>query len=133
MLDTIRHDDILELRLDRPPANALDQALIASLRRGVEAAPREGARALVVSGAQGMFSGGLDVPSLVALIRRHDPAERLAQWLTAPGNALRKNTGVMPSDRSAATMPPTRPATVVQPEIRGMAMASAMARGMTRR
>lgn len=29
----------------------------------------------------------LDVPSLLALIRRHDPAERLAQWLTAPGNA----------------------------------------------
>jgi len=29
----------------------------------------------------------LDVPSLVALVRRHDPAERLAQWLTAPGNA----------------------------------------------
>lgn len=28
----------------------------------------------------------LDVPSLVALIRRHDPAERLAQWLLAPGN-----------------------------------------------
>lgn len=29
----------------------------------------------------------LDVPSLVALIRRHDPAERLSQWLLAPGNA----------------------------------------------
>ena len=29
----------------------------------------------------------LDVPSLVALIRRHDPAERLAQWLLAPGHA----------------------------------------------
>ena len=29
----------------------------------------------------------MDVPSLVALIRRHDPAERLAQWLIAPGNA----------------------------------------------
>lgn len=29
----------------------------------------------------------LDVPSLVALIRRHDPADRLAQWLVAPGNA----------------------------------------------
>lgn len=28
----------------------------------------------------------LDVPSLVALIRRHDPADRLAQWLLAPGN-----------------------------------------------
>ena len=29
----------------------------------------------------------LDVPSLVALISRHDPADRLAQWLVAPGNA----------------------------------------------
>ncbi len=28
----------------------------------------------------------LDVPSLVALIRRHDPAHWLAQWLLAPGN-----------------------------------------------
>ena len=29
----------------------------------------------------------LDVPSLLALIRRHDPAERAAQWLVAPGHA----------------------------------------------
>lgn len=29
----------------------------------------------------------LDVPSLVSLIRRHDPAERLAQWLLTPGHA----------------------------------------------
>lgn len=29
----------------------------------------------------------LDGPSLVALIRRHDPAEMLAQWLTSPSNA----------------------------------------------
>ncbi len=29
----------------------------------------------------------LDPPSLVALIRRHDPADRLAGWLVAPGNA----------------------------------------------
>ena len=69
MLDTIRHDDILELRLDRPPANALDPGLIDSLRRGLEAAPAEGARAVVLSGAPGMFSGGLDVPALVKLDR----------------------------------------------------------------
>jgi enoyl-CoA hydratase/carnithine racemase len=69
MLDTIRHDDILELRLNRPPANALDPALIESLLRGVEAAPREGARAVVLSGAPGMFSGGLDVPALLKLDR----------------------------------------------------------------
>lgn len=29
----------------------------------------------------------LDPPSLVALIRSHDPAGRLAEWLVAPGNA----------------------------------------------
>ena len=29
----------------------------------------------------------LDAPSLVALIRRHDPADMLAQWLTSPSNA----------------------------------------------
>ncbi|AEB82873.1 DUF445 domain-containing protein [Alicycliphilus denitrificans] len=29
----------------------------------------------------------LDAPSLVAMIRRHDPAGMLAQWLTAPANA----------------------------------------------
>jgi 3,2-trans-enoyl-CoA isomerase len=69
MLDTIRHDDILELRLNRPPANALDPGLIDSLRRGIEAAPAEGARAVVLSGAPGMFSGGLDVPALVKLDR----------------------------------------------------------------
>jgi len=29
----------------------------------------------------------LDAPSLVTMIRRHDPADMLAQWLTAPDNA----------------------------------------------
>ena len=29
----------------------------------------------------------LDAPSLVAMIRRHDPAEILARWLTSPANA----------------------------------------------
>ncbi len=29
----------------------------------------------------------LDGPSLVTMIRRHDPADMLAQWLTAPANA----------------------------------------------
>jgi enoyl-CoA hydratase/carnithine racemase len=70
MLDTIRHDDILELRLNRPPANALNHDLIASLRRGIEAAPREGARSIVLSGAPGMFCAGLDVPALVKLDRQ---------------------------------------------------------------
>lgn len=66
-----RHDHgaIRELRLERPPANALDPGLVAELRAAIDAAPGEGARALVVSGRPGLFSGGLDVPVLVGLDR----------------------------------------------------------------
>lgn len=69
MLDLIRHDDVLELRLARPPVNALDAGLIRALREAIEAAPRDGARGLILSGRSGMFSGGLDVPSLLQLDR----------------------------------------------------------------
>jgi len=60
---------VRELRLDRPPANALAPDLIAALREAVAAAPAAGARALVLSGAPGRFSGGLDVPLLLTLER----------------------------------------------------------------
>ena len=69
ILETLRHDDIHELRLARPPVNALDAALIRTLRVAVEAAPGEGARGIVLSGRPGLFSGGLDVPALLALDR----------------------------------------------------------------
>jgi enoyl-CoA hydratase/carnithine racemase len=69
MLRRIDHDAILELRLDRPPANALDPGLIAALREAVSEAPAEGAEALVLSGQPGMFSAGLDVPHLLTLDR----------------------------------------------------------------
>ncbi|NCT67030.1 MAG: enoyl-CoA hydratase/isomerase family protein [Rhodanobacteraceae bacterium] len=69
MLELIPHDTIHELRLARPPVNALDPALVRALREAVEAAPRDGARALLLSGAPGMFSAGLDVPALLQLDR----------------------------------------------------------------
>lgn len=69
MLDLIRHDTIHELRLARAPVNALDPALVHALRAAVEGAPGEGARALVLSGAPGLFSAGLDVPALLQLDR----------------------------------------------------------------
>jgi len=65
MITTIDHDSIRELRLSHPPANALSPELIAALGEAVEKAPAEGARALVLSGAPGMFSAGLDVPQLL--------------------------------------------------------------------
>jgi Delta3-Delta2-enoyl-CoA isomerase len=69
MLDIIQHEDIRELRLARPPVNALNPALVKRLREAVEAAPGEGARALLLSGAPGLFSAGLDVPALMQMDR----------------------------------------------------------------
>jgi len=69
MITTLDHGPIRELRLARPPANALSPELIAALATAVTKAPEEGARAIVLSGAPGRFSGGLDVPILIALDR----------------------------------------------------------------
>jgi Delta3-Delta2-enoyl-CoA isomerase len=66
MLLTFDHGPIREVRLDRPPANALSCELIVALREAIEAAPQDGSRALVLSGTPGRFSGGLDVPLLLA-------------------------------------------------------------------
>jgi Delta3-Delta2-enoyl-CoA isomerase len=69
MIQIFDHGAVRELRLDRPPANALSPELVAALRSAVESAPEAGAKALVLSGAPGMFSGGLDVPHLIQLDR----------------------------------------------------------------
>lgn len=69
MITTTDHGPVRELRLSRPPANALSPELIAALGEAVDSAPKEGARALVLSGSPGMFSGGLDVPVLLQLDR----------------------------------------------------------------
>lgn len=69
MLELLQHDSIHELRLARPPVNALDPALVRRLREAVEAAPGQGAKALLLSGAPGLFSAGLDVPALLQLDR----------------------------------------------------------------
>jgi len=65
MLLTIDHGPIRELRLNRPPVNALTAELIVALRKAVEAAPQEGVSALILSGSPGRFSAGLDVPLLL--------------------------------------------------------------------
>lgn len=69
MLETVDHGAIRELRLARPPANALDPALLSALRAALAGARAAGREALVLSGASGRFSGGLDVPALLALSR----------------------------------------------------------------
>lgn len=69
MIELHRHDDIHEIRLARPPVNALDPGLLTTLREAVEAAPGQGARGLVIAGGPKVFSGGMDVPHLLTLDR----------------------------------------------------------------
>ena len=66
MLDILHHDGgITEIRLARPPVNALNHALLSALREAVTQAPRQGARGIVLSGAPGIFSAGVDIPALL--------------------------------------------------------------------
>ncbi len=67
MLQRIEHGEIVELRLHRPPANALDPELVSRLDAALSAAPSEGAAAVVISGTPGMFTGGLDLITLSRL------------------------------------------------------------------
>lgn len=66
-VQTINHGRIRELRLARPPVNALDPALCRALIAGLDQAVAEDMDAVVVSGASGIFSAGLDVPYLMSL------------------------------------------------------------------
>jgi len=70
MLEIQNHDDgVRELRLARPPVNALNPEMLETLLEAVRSAQVDGTRAVVLSGAPGLFSAGLDVPELLGLDR----------------------------------------------------------------
>jgi len=70
MLEIIEHEHrIRELRLARPPVNALNPGLVAALRDAIAQAPHQGTAALMLSGSSGLFSAGLDIPALLQLDR----------------------------------------------------------------
>ncbi|MCD9028315.1 enoyl-CoA hydratase/isomerase family protein [Luteimonas sp. BDR2-5] len=77
-VERIDHGDIRELKLARPPANALDPVLCAALRTELAQAGADGVGGIVLSGGEGIFSGGLDVPYLLSL---DDDADVRAAWL----------------------------------------------------
>lgn len=76
-IETFRHGDIVEIRLARPPVNALDPALCTGIATAVRAAVDDGAAGIVLSGGSTVFSAGLDVPHLLGLGSR---AEVGAAW-----------------------------------------------------
>ncbi len=67
MLEIIEHGSILELKLARPPVNALNYELLHALVMAVGAAKESDA--LVITGQPGLFTAGLDVRALLQLDR----------------------------------------------------------------
>jgi Delta3-Delta2-enoyl-CoA isomerase len=65
MLTITKHDAITEIQFARPPVNALNLELLRALQGALAEAVRDGARGIVLSGTQGMFSAGVDVPALL--------------------------------------------------------------------
>lgn len=66
LVETFEHGSIREIRLARPPVNALDTDLCRALIVALDAAVAEGVRGVVLSGNEKVFSAGLDVPHLMS-------------------------------------------------------------------
>jgi enoyl-CoA hydratase/carnithine racemase len=67
LVEVVAHGPIHELKLARPPVNALDPDLCRQLRDAIAAALGDGAQGLLLSGGPKVFSAGLDVPYLLSL------------------------------------------------------------------
>src|SRR5690606_13215604 len=67
LVQSIPHGRIHELRLARPPVNAINPALCSALRSAIDDAVAAGAEGLVLSGGPKVFSAGLDVPWLLTI------------------------------------------------------------------
>jgi enoyl-CoA hydratase/carnithine racemase len=67
LVERITHGPVTELKLARPPVNALDPTLCNDLTASIAEAVDAGAQALVLSGGPKVFSAGLDVPFLLGL------------------------------------------------------------------
>jgi len=69
MLKKSEHGQVLHIQMYRPPANAMNLEFVESLSAAHADACASGAGAVVISGLDGMFSGGLDVPELLPMPR----------------------------------------------------------------
>jgi enoyl-CoA hydratase/carnithine racemase len=84
------HGDVAVVRVDRPPANALDPQLLSEARAVADELTASGPGAVVMTGREGFFSAGVDlklVPTLDADGQRRmvDGVNRLmAAWYSFP-------------------------------------------------
>jgi Delta3-Delta2-enoyl-CoA isomerase len=80
MLDITDHQGIRELKLARPPVNALNAELLRKLTEAVKAAASEAA--LVITAQPGLFSAGLDVRGMLELDRDGVTTTFIELWRT---------------------------------------------------
>lgn len=80
LVETIVHGHVTEVRLARPPVNALNPDLCNALSNALSGALANGARGIVLAGGPKVFSAGLDVPYLLSL--GDDQAALLDAWTT---------------------------------------------------
>ena len=66
LIEVINHGPIRELRLARPPVNALDTELCRALIAAVTLAMTDDVHGIVLSGSERIFTGGMDVPHLLS-------------------------------------------------------------------
>ncbi|MGI9308814.1 MAG: enoyl-CoA hydratase/isomerase family protein, partial [Gammaproteobacteria bacterium] len=69
MLKHSEHGQVLHIQMNRPPANAMNLDFVETLTAAHADACASEARTIVLSGLEGMFSGGLDVPELLPQTR----------------------------------------------------------------
>ena len=69
MIEFIQHGQQIELRLNRPPVNALNPELLQALITALAQAQTADGRGIVLTGGAKVFSAGLDVPHLSKLSR----------------------------------------------------------------
>jgi len=65
MLKIHEHGAVAEIEMHRLPVNAMNRELLDELARAHEQLCVDGAKAVVISGRDGLFSAGLDVPALL--------------------------------------------------------------------
>lgn len=70
MINVIDHEGIVELSLARPPVNALTTEFLDELSRAYADVVANGGKAVVLSGREGLFSAGLDIPELLPKERK---------------------------------------------------------------
>ena len=78
IVERITHGPVVELKLARPPVNALDPTLCNGLATAISETVDAGAQAIVLSGGPKVFSAGLDVPFLLGL--GNERAALTAAW-----------------------------------------------------